>query len=162
MVKALRMSEAELAAHQKRLNSRVKKLVMEHANLPKIAPKNASKPARIDAEAPKPSKYGAVKTDGYHSKKEAKIAADLKLRQAAGEIRNLREQVPFVIIPKQDGERACKYIADFVFEEDQPLNGIMPSNWVLVVLDAKGYRTPTYKIKRKLMRLVHGIVVVEV
>ena len=56
--------------------------------------------------------------------------AELKLLQRAGKIRNLRCQVPFELVPKQDGERAVKYIADFVYEE----NGSM------VVEDAKGFR----------------------
>ena len=98
------------------------------------------------------SKYGNRKTAGYASKREAKRAHDLANLVLAGEITNVREQVPFELIPKQDGERACKYIADFVYEQ----------NGETIVEDAKGYRDPVYRIKRKLMLHVHGIRIREV
>jgi hypothetical protein len=106
------------------------------------------------------SKYRNVKTNGYASKREAKRAEELKLLEKSGAIRDLREQVPFVLIPKQEGERECKYIADFCYYEHQVGDG-----WegdVLVVEDAKGYRDPVYRIKRKLMLKVHGIRIREV
>ena len=91
------------------------------------------------------NKYHAQKTllEGikFDSRHEAERYAELKLLQRAGKIRNLRCQVPFELVPKQDGERAVKYIADFVYEE----NGSM------VVEDAKGFRPKDYIIKRKLM-----------
>jgi hypothetical protein len=104
-----------------------------------------------------PSKYKNVKTDGYASKKEARRAHTLKLMAEAGQIRNLREQVPYVLIPRQLGpdgkvqERACGYVADFVFEE------FSADGWREVVEDCKGMRTDAYIIKRKLMRFTHGI-----
>lgn len=100
----------------------------------------------------KRSKYGNQKTDGYASKREAKYALELELRQKAGEISNLRSQVKYEIIPKQEGERACHYRADFVFTQ----------NGRDVVLDVKGYKTQVFIIKRKLMKLVHGITIEEV
>ncbi len=60
------------------------------------------------------SKYGNRRTNGYASKREASRAQELRLLEKAGKIHNLREQVPFELIPKQDGERARKYVADFV------------------------------------------------
>jgi len=99
----------------------------------------------------RPSKYGNVKTNGYASIKESKRAFQLKLMQEAGQIRNLREQVSYLLIPKQEGERACKYVADFVYEAWNT------AIWLPVVEDCKGYRTEIYKIKRKLMLMVHGI-----
>lgn len=102
------------------------------------------------------NKYHAQKThlEGikFDSRHEAERYAELKLLQRAGKIRNLRCQVPFELVPKQDGERAVKYIADFVYEE----NGSM------VVEDAKGFRPKDYIIKRKLMLWVLGIRVREV
>ncbi len=106
----------------------------------------------------KRSKYGAKKSGGYDSRKEHRRADQLKLMQRAGLISNLREQVRFVLIPTQrdsDGkllERECAYIADFVYDRDG----------VTVVEDTKGFRTPEYKIKRKLMLQVHGISIVEI
>ncbi len=93
------------------------------------------------------SKYGNRKTAGYASAREARRAIELKLLVRAGEITDLVEQPVFELIPKQIGERACKYIADFQYKE----------NGITVVEDVKGYRDPIYRIKRKLMLSVHGL-----
>lgn len=97
------------------------------------------------------SKYGARKTiiDGitFDSKKEAARYKELKLMERGGLIQGLVLQQAFELVPKQPGERAVKYIADFVYWEDgKP-----------VVEDVKGKRTRDYIIKRKLMLQVHGI-----
>lgn len=101
-------------------------------------------------------KYNARKTtvDGitFDSKREANRYAELKLLERAGEISDLKLQVPFELIPKQPGERAVKYIADFVYTEDGQT----------VVEDTKGVKTPVYILKRKLLLWVHGIRIVEV
>lgn len=98
-------------------------------------------------------KYRNIKADGYDSKREARRAAELRLLQRAGEISDLREQVTFELIPKQGDMRATKYIADFVYVD---------KNGNQHVEDSKGFRTAEYRIKRKLMRFVHGITVEEV
>ena len=104
----------------------------------------------------KKSKYKNKKVtyDGikFASIKEARRYQELKLLLRAGAISDLRLQVPYELIPAQyiNGkcvERAVKYIADFVYIE----------NGKEVVEDAKGVRTDTYKIKKKLMLYVHGI-----
>lgn len=106
-------------------------------------------------------KYHAKKTelDGitFDSRKEADRYAELKLLERSGAIHNLRRQVRYELIPaqKKDGktiERACHYIADFVYEENRKT----------VVEDVKGFRTKEYVLKRKLMLQVHGIEVREV
>ena len=76
----------------------------------------------------------------------------LKKMEEDGFIKDLRLQVKYEIIPKQDGERAAHYIADFVYENG---NGV-------VVEDTKGFRTQEYILKRKLMLQVHGIKIREV
>ena len=97
------------------------------------------------------SKYKNRKTtvDGivFDSKKEAARYQDLRLLERAGEIQDLRCQVRYEIIPKQNGERACYYVADFAYQEDGNT----------VVEDVKGRRTRDYIIKRKLMLERHGI-----
>jgi hypothetical protein len=104
----------------------------------------------------KKSKYKNKKVtyDGikFASIKEARRYQELKLLLRAGAISDLRLQVPYELIPAQyiNGrcvERSVKYIADFVYTE----------NGKEVVEDAKGVRTDTYKIKKKLMLYVHGI-----
>ena len=100
------------------------------------------------------SKYGNRKTsDGYDSQREARRARDLRLLQQAGKIADLQEQVRYELIPKQDGERACHYVADFVYRDE---------HGTLIVEDTKGMRTADYVIKRKLMQRVHGIRIREV
>ena len=104
------------------------------------------------------NKYHARKSGGYDSRKEHRRANELRLLQRAGVISGLREQVRYEVIPAQRGtdgrvvERACHYIADFVYT-DQHGN--------TVVEDVKGVRTDVYRIKRKLMLYVHGIAIVE-
>lgn len=114
------------------------------------------------------SKYGARKAvvDGitFDSKKEANRYRELKLLECAGEIGNLRLQVPFELIPAQYEEtgevykkgknkgkpkrgkcieKAVVYYADFVYQN-------MGSD--RIVEDVKGMRTAAYIIKRKLFR----------
>lgn len=98
------------------------------------------------------SKYGNRKITGpdgqkYDSVKEYHRYGCLRLLERAGEISDLKRQVKFELIPKQVGERACNYIADFTYME----------NGKLVVEDVKGVKTDAYKIKKKLMLWIHGI-----
>ena len=98
------------------------------------------------------NKYGAKKvtaSDGsvFDSKREFNRWCELRLLERAGKITGLRRQVSYELIPKQDGERACSYIADFTYYE----------NGELVVEDCKGHRTEVYRLKKKLLLWVHGI-----
>ncbi len=105
------------------------------------------------------NKYGAVKTevDGFvfDSKAEARRYGELKLLEAAGEIRELQLQVPFHL--DVNGVHVCDYVADFVYQTTD--DGRRTTR---VVEDAKGRRTPVYQLKKKLMRAVHGIEIREV
>ena len=106
------------------------------------------------------SKYRNVKTAGHASKKEAKRAQELRLLEKAGKIRNLREQVRYELIGAfEKGQRPICYIADFVYEE--PMDGKPLAPWLEVVEDCKGYRTPVYKIKKRLMQREYGIRILE-
>lgn len=110
-----------------------------------------------------PSKYGNRKTTlngvEFDSHKEAQRYAQLRLLERAGRITNLRCQVKYILIPAQRDEkgelleRECSYVADFVYF-DLTLGRE-------VVEDAKGYRTDTYKLKKKMMLWVHGIQITE-
>jgi Protein of unknown function (DUF1064) len=108
--------------------------------------------------APKPSKYGNVRTlDGSDSKAESKRLSELRLMNEAGVIRGLCRQPEYVLIPKQVREcgelieRKLTYVGDFQYEE------WTPKGWRLVVEDRKGVRTPGYIQKRKLLLAIHGI-----
>ena len=111
------------------------------------------------------SKYGneKVEVDGlkFSSKKEARRYGELKLMERAKVIKDLKCQVPFEIIPKQEGERAANYVADFTYYELVGGEIGKPPFWNFVVEDTKGYRTETYRLKRKLMLFVHVIRITE-
>lgn len=100
-------------------------------------------------------KYHNSKTviDGirFDSKKEAKRYLELKILEKAGVIKDLKRQVPYILIDKSRYGRAIKYVADFVYYEGDKL----------VVEDVKGVRTPVYKLKKRLMAERFGIEVKE-
>ena len=97
------------------------------------------------------SKYKAVRTNGYASKKEAKVAATLQLLAKAGNITEYREQVRFLLVPGRGKERDITYVADFVYREDGRE----------VVCDVKGFRTPVYALKKRMMSLLLNIQILE-
>ena len=109
------------------------------------------------------SKYGNRKTTlngvEFDSHKEAQRYAQLRLLERAGRITNLRCQVKYILIPAQRDERGrllereCSYVADFVYF-DLTLGRE-------VVEDSKGYRTDTFKLKKKMMLWFHGIQITE-
>ena len=109
----------------------------------------------------KRSKYGATKVNGYDSRKESRRADVLKLMEKQALISDLREQVKFLLLPKQEvkdfkgkticGRREMSYVADFVYVE----------NGQTIVEDAKGFRTKEYKRKRGLMLKIHNIIIKE-
>lgn len=94
----------------------------------------------------------------FASKRERERYLALKLRERAGEVRNLRTQVEYRLEVR--GALICKYRADFVYEERQHDPRKPPTErtfWVAVVEDVKGFKTPVYRLKKKLMRACHGI-----
>lgn len=101
------------------------------------------------------SKYSAKKTvvDGieFDSAKEAKRFTKLRDMEKAGKIQGLRLQVPFELVPSFECDdvkyRGMKYIADFVYYRDGKV----------VVEDCKGFKTPEYKMKKKLMAYINHI-----
>lgn len=99
-------------------------------------------------------KFGNKKTvcatnHKHDSKKEAKRCDVLHLRQAAGEIAELTIQPAFQI--EVNSHKVCKYRADFGYRE----------NGEQVVEDCKGFKTPQYRLKAKLLRATHGIEILE-
>lgn len=111
------------------------------------------------------NKYGNRKIEyngeKYDSVKEYRRHDELKLLERAGRISGLQRQVKFELIPAQKiggkvVERACTYVADFVYTE----------NGETCVEDVKGYKGggayAIFTIKRKLMLHVHGIRIKEI
>jgi hypothetical protein len=101
-------------------------------------------------------KYGNRKTeiDGYlfDSQAETRRYQELKLMQAAGEIDTLELQPVYEIMV---GERyICNYRADFKYHDIK--------KGIAVVEDVKGYRTPVYRLKKKLVEALYGFEIMEV
>lgn len=120
------------------------------------------------------SKYKAIKTevDGivFDSKKEAKYYKIFKAKEESGEISDLRRQVVYELIPavfedrikhlktKDKIERkrvqpAITYVADFVFVD--------VASGTTQVIDIKGFRTAVYKLKKRMMRALKNIDIIE-
>jgi len=102
----------------------------------------------------KSSKFGAKKTivDGitFDSKWESERYGQLRAMERGGIVTDLKLQVKYDIVINDI--KICKYIADFVYKEELP-NGEIKE----IVEDAKGFETPEFKLKKKLMKAVHGI-----
>ena len=97
----------------------------------------------------------------FDSIKECERYKDLLILEKAGEIRDLRRQVRFELLPKMKGknrnERAVHYVADFTYYRKNPHGADE-----YVVEDVKGMRTEVYKLKRKLMLYRKNISIEEV
>ena len=124
--------------------------------------------------AKRKAKYGnkKAKANGrvFDSRTERGRYYALQTLEKAGEISDLRLQVPFEIIPaiyetvevqlktktkqvQKLVQRASHYVADFVYKDKDGNE---------VVEDAKGFRTPEYLLKKKMMRAFLGITIKEV
>lgn len=133
---------------------------------------------RSNAAGKRRNKYGArkVTVDGvtFDSAKEYRRFCELRLLERAGEIAGLRRQVKYILIPAQRAccneiytkgkkkgcfkpgkllEQECSYIADFVYTDKDGRQ---------VVEDTKGFKTPEYIIKRKMLLWFYGIRIREV
>ena len=103
--------------------------------------------------AQQPNKYGAVREEKYASGRESRIAGELAALERMGNIRELKEQVSFTLVEGQGRIRPIKYIADFVYRDRDGTQHIC---------DAKGYtKNPVYRLKKKLMKLLHGLEIEE-
>ena len=93
----------------------------------------------------KPSKYRNKRCGKYASKKEATRAAVLHALEKAGKIFSLYEQSVYSL--EVNGIVICKYIADFDYWVDGKH----------VVEDVKGFKTPVYRLKKKMLKAIYGI-----
>ena len=97
----------------------------------------------------------------FDSQKEARRYRDLSLLERAGEIKSLELQKAFILAESVKFENesrrkpAIKYVADFVYQEQGRL----------VVEDVKSKMTrslPVYRLKKHLMKSVHGLEIREI
>lgn len=90
----------------------------------------------------------------FASQKEGKRYQELLLLQKAKKISNLRLQPKYVI--EVNSYKICIYIADFEYyriSNGEPVE--------IITEDAKGFKTPIYRLKKKLMNAVYGIIITE-
>lgn len=103
----------------------------------------------------KANKYGAVKAkvDGviFDSIKESKRYTALKMLQKLGEISELNIQVSFDLIV--NNFKVAKYVADFTYKNT--------GDDKTIVEDCKGVLTPVYRLKKKLMKAIYNIEILE-
>lgn len=94
-----------------------------------------------------------VTIDGikFHSQKEGRRYADLKLLVRSGDITNLDTQPRFDF--EHDDIFIGFYKADFRYYD------IKTKAWVIE--DVKGMKTPIYRLKKKMMWAFHGIKILE-
>lgn len=98
--------------------------------------------AKGGGKKPRANKFGAVKTNGYDSKAEAKYAEHLATLKRAGAIVDWLEQVP---IRLQDGplpEDRITYRLDFLVIENARIR----------LVEVKGFETKEWKLKKQLLR----------
>lgn len=103
--------------------------------------------------APGPSKYSNERAGKYASKHEADVATKLYALEKSGQIRDLREQDRIVLVPGRDKVAPVIYVADFTYTDSQGVHH---------VLDAKGFKTQVYKVKKRLAYLLLNITIEEV
>lgn len=100
----------------------------------------------------RPNKYRAIKSGGKDSIKEHKRTIYLREEQKDGRIRELQEQVTFMLQEsfkdsEGNSERAIKYIADFVYFDNKKKCWIVED-----VKSAMTKKLAAYIIKRKLFK----------
>lgn len=95
------------------------------------------------------SKYHARRTviggETFDSQREALRYQALKQMQRDGEIKKLRRQVKFDLTV--NGVRVGFYKCDFAYVE----------RGKEITEDVKGFPTPVYRLKKKLMKAIYGI-----
>jgi len=88
----------------------------------------------------------------FDSKLEYNRYCHLRLLEAYGDISDLKLQTPFPIIWPGSKSIICTYIADFTY---------IKKSGERVVEDTKGFKTPIYKLKKKLVRDAYGVTILE-
>lgn len=123
------------------------------------ASERAAWTAFIDGDTTQPpkSKYRNTRVEfngkRYDSQREANEAAKLQALARAGKIRDYQEQKRIVLVPGNGKLRPIVYVADFYFVD---LDGTPH------VLDAKGFKTQVYRLKKRLAALMLRIEIEEI
>lgn len=103
---------------------------------------------------PRRRKYRAIPTevDGirFDSKAEAHRYRELRLLARQDLIRNLKIHTRYPL--KIGGQKVCIFVDDFSYDVPEGRR---------VVEDVKGFKTRVYRLKKKLMKTIYGIDILE-
>lgn len=104
---------------------------------------------------PRSHKYWAkpCEIDGHKfpSQKEGRRYLELKLLERAGAISGLELQPKFPLIV--NGAKICEYRGDFRYVDGD--------KGAVIIEDTKGFKTPEYRLKKKLVEALYGISILE-
>ena len=99
-------------------------------------------------------KYGNKKVTiqgiKFDSKWEGERYLYIKSLERAGVVKDLELQVRYNLLVND--QKICAYVADFRYKREDK-DGV----WYEIVEDAKGFETPEFKLKKKLMKACLGI-----
>jgi hypothetical protein len=113
----------------------------------------AAQPVRMAQK--RRSKYRAIPTviDGarFDSRLEARYYATLQLEQRIGAVLEIRRQPNYLL--EVNGVWVGRYVADYE---------VVRADGEIQVVDCKGFRTQTYKLKRRLFEALYPFRIVEV
>lgn len=110
--------------------------------------RDALKAAGIDTPAPAKYRNRVFEVDGvrWHSKREYERWLALKAMERDGLIRDLERQVTVPLVV--NGVQVCRLVIDFRYYDVQA--------GCVIHDDAKGFRTPEYRLKAKLYAALFG------
>jgi hypothetical protein len=135
---SMKWTEADVMAAKKRMNKTELGRVMEEDR-------------RLGEAFAKESKYHAIATEAdgirFQSKKEAKYFRELQARVHLGEVAYFLRQVPFWL------KGGVTYRVDFM--------EVLKEGSIRYV-DVKGFKTQTYKIKRRIVEASYPVKIIEV
>ena len=107
----------------------------------------------VDGGTSKVNKYGAERTGKYASRHEAEAAGKFAALASRGIITALEEQARIILVPGDGKLRPIVYVADFRYVDRDGNTHIV---------DAKGYKTQVYRLKKRLAALLLGLTIEEV
>ena len=108
--------------------------------------------AFVEGREAKTNKYGAERKNGYASIHEANAAVNYQALARACKIKDYEEQKHIVLVPGDGKLRPIIYIADFYYTD---LDGTPH------VVDAKGFKTQVYRLKKRMAALLLNITIEE-
>ena len=109
--------------------------------------------AFVEGRDAKTNKYGSERKNGYASIHEANAAVNYQALARSGKIKDYEEQKRITLVPGDGKLRSIIYVADFYYTD--------PDGTPHVV-DAKGFKTQVYRLKKRMAALLLHIEIEEI